>query len=304
MITLRRLYPCLLTCLIVGLSDSTHHPLPADEAVNIPLVETTARDVIDKAIQAHGGPDELNKQRIQQVHVKATSMFGQLPYTATITMQLPRQFKNEMHMEVQGKKVTTVQVMNGDIAWVSQTGESQPPKLTSEVIADMMETRHEAYVGILIPLLDSETYKLSLLGETQINGKAALGVKVESKGHKDIQLYFDKTSGLLVKIARRILNTSTMTEHLSEAYRSFKDVDGGKRPVFEVHMDGQKLAEGEVLEVRYFDKLEDSVFERADAKEAAKSLWSRWWTVAAGLAGLLVVGGAVFWMRARRLTQR
>lgn len=270
---------------------------------NVSLLDMQARDVIDRAIQAAGGHEELNKQKIMQLDIKATSMFGQMPYTATITKQLPRQFKNETRMEVQGKKTTMTQVINGDQAWVTQTGGIQLQPVNSAVIADMQEIRHEAYVTLLTPLLDAETYKLTLLAEIPVKDKPAIGVNVASKGHKDIQLYFDKESGLLVKVARRTLDTLTMTEHLSEAYRGFKDVDGVQRPVFELDMDGRRFAEGEVVGVRFFDRLDDSVFAKPADQEAAKHPWNQWWLIAAGLGVLLAAACAISLLRRRRTSR-
>jgi hypothetical protein len=217
---------------------------------------------------------------------------------------LPRQFKNEMHMEVQGKKTTMTQVINGDQAWVGHTGEMKLQPTNSAVVAEMQEIRHEAYVTLLTPLLDSETYKLTLLDETLVKDKWAFGVNVASNGHKDIQLYFDKESGLLVKIARRTLNTMTMTEHLSEAYRGFKDVDGVQRPVFEVRMDGQSFAEGEVVGVQFFDRLDDSVFAKPADDGGGKFALKTWHIVAVGVGLLLVVASAISLVRKRRATNR
>jgi hypothetical protein len=269
---------------------------------NVSLFDMTARDVIDRGIQAAGGHEELNKQKIMQIDIKAKSMFGQMPYTATITRQLPRQFKNEMHMEVQGKKTTRTQVINGDQAWVGQTGEMKLQPTNSAVVAEMQEIRHEAYVTLLTPLLDSETYKLTLLDETLVKDKWAFGVNVASNGHKDIQLYFDKASGLLVKIARRTLDTLTMTEHLSEAYRGFKEVDGAQWPVFEVRRDGQSFAEGEVVGVQFFDRLDDSVFAKPAEGDSANFTLKTWHLVAAGVGLLLAAALAISLIRRRRAT--
>jgi len=84
--------------------------------------------------------------------------------------------------------------------------------------------------------------QLSALGEIKVEGKPAVGVRVASKGHKDVNLYFDKQNGLLVKIEHRTVDFQSGQEVNEErVLTEYKDVDGRKLP-------------GRV-EVRYGDKV-------------------------------------------------
>jgi HEAT repeat protein len=257
----------------------------------------TAEDIVKRAIQAQGGRGSPEEGKVVQVRSKGTTNQG--TWTSTLTMRLPGQFKNVARLEVQDKPLTLVQVLNGDKVLMSQNGRLQP--LTSQVVADLKETRYAAYVASLTPLLDRQTFTLSLLGESPVNGQSAVGVKVESAGHREIRLDFDKASGLLVKTSRRALNTLTRTEHLHEEFRSgFRDVEGGQQPTrFEVRMDGNKIAESEIVEARYLDTLADGLFDRVQDDDAPGPGWSRSWSVAIGVGVLLSLGVAVVLMRAR-----
>jgi hypothetical protein len=91
-----------------------------------------------------------------------------------------------------------------------------------------------------------------------------VGVKVSSKGHRDVTLYFDKGSGLLVKTERRALDPKSKQEVPEERVISdYRDLDGLQSPrKAVVTMDGKKVMEAEATEVKFLDKLDDSVFAR------------------------------------------
>src|SRR5438445_725224 len=71
--------------------------------------------------------------------------------------------------------------------------------------------------------------ELSSLAETKVDGKPAVGVVVKSKGHRDVKLYFDKASGLLVKREHPVVDPSTGKEVVQEVlFRDYQDKDGLK----------------------------------------------------------------------------
>jgi hypothetical protein len=100
------------------------------------------------------------------------------------------------------------------------------------------------------------------LGEHKVKGKTALEVKVASKGQKDIKLYFDKESLLLVKVSRPGLNLLTMMVVLQEEYYSdYRLVDGVKQPHhFVVYQDGNKFLEGDVTQYTFVPSFEEKLF--------------------------------------------
>ena len=53
------------------------------------------------------------------------------------------------------------------------------------------------YLSQVLPLTD-KTYPLTGAGEAKVNDRPAVGVKVTARGHRDVTLYFDKESGLLL----------------------------------------------------------------------------------------------------------
>jgi hypothetical protein len=112
--------------------------------------------------------------------------------------------------------------------------------------------------------LKDSAYELSGLGETKVLDKPAVGIRVSRRGHKDINLYFDKDSGLLVKFDHRTMDFKTMQEvSVEHIVAEYQDKDGLKEPKKGiVNRDGKRFIEAEVVEVKYLDNIDDTQFSR------------------------------------------
>jgi hypothetical protein len=110
--------------------------------------------------------------------------------------------------------------------------------------------------------LKGKNIQVSLVGEGQVNGKPAVGLRISKEGKKDITLYFEKESGLMVKTERRARDFQSGQEVTEERIiQAYQDVAGQKFPKkVLVNRDGKKLLEAEVIESRFLEKLDDSEF--------------------------------------------
>src|SRR5262249_8374773 len=131
-----------------------------------------------------------------------------------------------------------------------------------DIVKEIKEAIFLMQMGGLASLKDKEKFKLTPLGETKVNDKPAVGIKVESKGRRDVGLWFDKESGLFNKIERRTMdfmaNQEVSEERIITAYR---DIDGLKTAKkVTVMRDGKKFLEAEVEEVKFLDKIDDGEF--------------------------------------------
>jgi hypothetical protein len=78
----------------------------------------------------------------------------------------------------------------------------------------------------VVPLKD-EGFKFALFGDVTVDGKDAVGVRVSCKGRPDINLFFDKGTGLAIKSERRAKDTRTNQEFTAESiYRDHKAFQG------------------------------------------------------------------------------
>jgi hypothetical protein len=221
--------------------------------------------VIAKAIKAHGGAAKIDALGPEYTKAKGNTQVGtnEVPFTAETFLQLPDKVKIVINYQSDGAKSTLVQVANGNKGWYKLNGDVEP--LDEQTLAETKETLYVDRVTRLTVLLkDRDAFKLSAVEETKVNGKPAAGVKVTSKGHRDVRLYFDKESGLLVKTERRAFDTNTRKEGLQEeVYSNFKEAAGVTRPMKVIfYQDGKKYMEAETTELKYVDKFDDTVFAR------------------------------------------
>jgi hypothetical protein len=228
------------------------------------------RAILDKAIAASGGAEKLAKRNSERGKSQGTLEINgaQIAFTSDSCIQLPNKLRAEMQLDFNGMKIDIVQVLSGDKGWVSAMG--QTTELPDEVVGEMKEALYTARLETLVPLIKEQGFTLTGLGESKVDDRAAVGVKVASAGHKDVELYFDKESGLLVKHGRLGID-STMKEVLKETYYSdFEDVDGLKTPKkVLVNQDGKKFLTSEVLEIRFVDTIDEKEFEKPAGEEAS-----------------------------------
>jgi hypothetical protein len=217
--------------------------------------------IVEKAIKAHGGEENLSKYKAAHVKGKGTMtvMGMDVSFTVELYSQSPNKVRTDMVLEVMGNKFPVSQVYDGKKGWAKQA--DQVMELEGDQLQDMKDEAYGNYLESLVPLAKDKNLKLEAVPEIKVEGKPAVGVKVESKGHKDMTMYFDKDSGLLVMTKRKSKDPSGM-EVESESYaRDYKDFNGTKQATkILVKNDGKKFLEGQLTDVKILEKLDDSVF--------------------------------------------
>jgi hypothetical protein len=107
-------------------------------------------------------------------------------------------------------------VLDGDKGWLNFDGATYD--FDKERLDRVQKSIYTDRVCALVTLLKDKGYTLTALGESQVKGKAVLGVKVQSEGKPDVSLHFDKETGLLFKSASRVMDLEREREVLQEVY--------------------------------------------------------------------------------------
>ena len=219
-------------------------------------------ELIDAALAAHGGEANVGKFPASTLTFKG-KVFGtgaDTPVSGTIIVAGPDRQRSEMVLETGGQKVPVVTVLAGDKGWSKVPGATKPR--TPDEVAEAKEQCHAAWVATLIPLKDPAV-TLTGLGESEVEGRKAWGVKVSSPGHRDVSLFFDQETNLLAKTETRVKDDSGQ-EVTEETYPTgYKDVQGVKQPTrFDVRRNGKRYMEGEATEVKLAEKLDPNLFTR------------------------------------------
>jgi len=222
------------------------------------------RAVIDKAIKAQGGEEKINKHKAGHVKSKGTvEVQGMsIAFNEDASFHLPNKVRSVQDLNINGASIKVMVGFDGKKAWLNVNGMDVDTML--DKIADLMN--EQVYLSEVTRLtnLKDKKYELSALGETKVQDKPAVGIRVANKGHKDINLFFDKGSGLLVKFEHRTMDINTQQEVNEERIiMEYQEKDGlkeAKKAV--VNRDGKKYIEMEVLETKYVDDIDDTQFSK------------------------------------------
>jgi hypothetical protein len=223
----------------------------------------TPQDVLNRAIQAHGGPEAVKKFPAAKVEA-AGKVFVQgvaVPFTTTSAVYLPGRSRLEMTFDVPGGgKTTIVQVVNGDI--VKQTRDGNPVEVGDVVKDHAKQSAKWAEVTQLYPLLDADQFTLTLGKDTTFGGKKYAVVTVKAKGMPDATLYFERSTGRLTHTRRTTLN---MAEEKVVEYTTrseFKTIDGVTIAMKTVTTHNNRpYLEATVTKFTPLEKLDESLFD-------------------------------------------
>jgi hypothetical protein len=221
-----------------------------------------ARAVIDKAIKAHGGADNINKLPASHLKAKGSmeAMGMNLNFNLEIHSQEPDKVRSVVELDISGKQFIVINVFDGKKAWESiggQTKEVKDAKKLEKHKTDIYVQR----ITSLAPLAGKE-FELSLVGETKVKDDDTVGVRVTSKGKPDVSLYFNKKTGLLAKAEHRTIEPFNMNEvNQEEYYSDYKQVDGVKLPHrLVIEHDGKRFMELDITEMKRLEKIADAMF--------------------------------------------
>jgi len=222
-----------------------------------------ARAIIEQGLKAQGGAEKAKGLKAFTAKAKGNieAMGMTLDFTIDIWTQMPDKSKAVINLNAGGQQLEVVQVFNGKTGWASFMG--QVKELEKEEIDEHIAMVHVEKVTNLYGVLEDKGFKLSTLGEAKVGDKAVVGVQVTMKDKRDVNLYFDKKSHLLLKAEYRALEPFSKQEVAQEKlYSEFKEVVPGIKMATKqlINNDGKKFMEMEMSEVRAVDRHDDSIF--------------------------------------------
>jgi hypothetical protein len=223
------------------------------------------KDILAKAIKAHGGEELLNKNKAAQTKSKGKINLpgvGEVEFTQEVSYMIPDKLRESMELTIMGQTLKTLTLVNGDKMTIEVDGkEITVPDQAKDALKD---AGHVLDIARLSPLKDKK-YELSLIGEDKVEDKKVVGVRVSAKDKKDVSVYFYKDTGLMAKLEYRGSDPATGKEINEE--RIITEYTKGKNGVphpkkIIVKHDGKQFLEAEVLELTSLEKLDDDVFKK------------------------------------------
>jgi hypothetical protein len=220
-----------------------------------------ANAVLDKAIAALGGEAKLRQAGAIAWKARGKS-FGdgnESAFTNETTVQDLDHFRMEWTDDNDGNLVMGVTVVNGNMGWRRYDGETRD--LDDGRLANHKRSIYLLVVPVMIVPLKGSTFLIERAGEENVGGKPAAGLKVVGPDGKEFTLYFDKETGLPVKLVATVLGFEGQPVTQQTIFRDYKEFDGIKKATkMERRRDGEKILEQEILEFKVLDKVAPETF--------------------------------------------
>ena len=226
-----------------------------------PAQDDECRAMIAKAMKAMGGEDKLASFKASHMKGKGNiSIMGtDLEFTSEILTQNPDKQKLVVQFNFMNMNFTFTKVVDGAKGW--QNIMEKTTALDAQELMEAKENFNAERIIRLAPLKDKE-YQLSPLGEVKVGDHQTVGIQVSRKGYRDVSLYFDKKTHLLIKSESRALDPSKEEVNQEKLYSGYKELlPGMKLPSkMVINNDGKKFMEIIVTEAVPVEKHDDSMF--------------------------------------------
>ncbi|HVC95876.1 MAG TPA: hypothetical protein VND64_19455 [Pirellulales bacterium] len=220
-----------------------------------------ATAVIDKGIKALGGEAKLSKGKAIAWKTKGKIHFGdnENSFTGSTTIAGLDRFRGEFEGEFGGNSVKGVTVLNGDKGW-RKFGDMSS-ELDKEGLANEKRTVYLQVVAATLLPLKGKDFQVEAAGEEKVGDADAVGVKVTPPDGKEFKLYFDKTSGLPVKLVAKIVGFTGDELTQETTYENYKDIGGIKKALkVDSKHNGERFLEAEISDFELLEKVDDKLF--------------------------------------------
>jgi hypothetical protein len=223
--------------------------------------EVDPKAVLDKGIKALGGEEKLGKSGCYTVKAKGTLTFNgnNNEFKTQGTVQGLDHYRSEFEGEFNGDAIKVVTVVNGDKGW-RKFGDNMM-ELEGDGIANEKRTIYLAVLPTTLVPLKGKDFKLEAAGEEKVDDKSAVAIKVTGPDGKDFKLFFDKESGLPVKLVARVIGFGGDEFTQETTYTNYKEFDGAKKATkLSSKRDGEKFIEQEVTDFKLIDTVPADTF--------------------------------------------
>jgi hypothetical protein len=186
-----------------------------------------------------------------------------IPFTGEWHFRGQNQSKVALEIKIGDQALKLIQVVNGAKGWTKYNTEAND--MSADELREEMAENYVRYVCSLVPLKDA-AFKLAPLGEVKISGKAAQGVRVSRQGQRDVNLFFDRASGFLVKNESQVKDVKgggnkDMTQEIF--FSKYQDFGGMQYPTqIAIKRDGNQFVNAEMTDIRIVDSVDEAIFGR------------------------------------------
>jgi hypothetical protein len=246
----RRIGAALVMALLAGMCS----PVRAADAPD-------ADAILDKGIKALGGEEKLSKLKVISWKTKGTVTFGgnDNEITTQSTVQGLDHARLEFEGEFGGNPFKGVTVLAGDKGWRDLGGNRT--ELDKDALANAKQTVYLILVPVTILPLKGKEFKVEAIAEENAGGKPAAGIKATGPDGKELRLYFDKESGLPVKLVAKVVGFMGDEYTQETTFSDYQEMGGIKKATkVQSKRDGEKFIEQQITEFKVLDEVDAKTF--------------------------------------------
>jgi hypothetical protein len=268
-----------------------------------------ARVILNRAIAAHGGETRL--QRTKKGHLKAEwkgkQWNGIFEEAWEETFDLPARYRRTIDGKANGRPYHRDGAMNGIKGWLREENAAPSDIAANELVP--VEQHWHAILPQLLLLSDKDVQLTSLPDETK-DGRTLAGIRATSP-RAVVDLYFDKSTGLIARARRPLPNFRPGQEQISETiYDDYQTIQGIRYPMRFTVSAGDDFSRTVTFStVEFLDTIDDSVFAKPETPateeipppaSASNDETPARWLIVATLSAGVVVGAMWFLVRASK----
>lgn len=232
--------------------------------MSAPVRAADAQDtnaILDKAIKALGGEENLSKAKAATWKTKGTITFmgSDNQVTTQTSVQGLDRVRQEFEGEFGGNPVKGVTILAGDKGW-RKFGDNQT-ELDKDALANEKRRVYLTVIPITILPLKGNEFKVEAIGEEKVGDKPAAGIKVTPPDGKEFRLYFDKESGLPVKLVAKVVGFMGDEFTQETTFSDYQEMAGIKKATkIQSKRDGEKFQDQQITEFKVLAQVDPKTF--------------------------------------------
>jgi hypothetical protein len=230
----------------------------------------SAKSVIEKAIEFHGGFKALNND-VPMVRTEESVMTiegDKIPVKSTWQYQPPDKRAFQAIIKIGSLQLNMRQATVGKSGW-AQFGPAPATDLSAAQVVGM-HFEHKNHVRSVKLLTTAyQDFEVGTVGSARFADRDAWKITFTSKDHKgSIDVYFDKTTGQVLgdegeRSVPALSPTHEKPSKFKVQFKSYVDVAGMKMPeTMMIWRDGQPTIDVQKVQIRIVDAVDPKVFEK------------------------------------------
>ena len=243
---------CVICALLTSMDICAGAPLPLPDGPDDP------HPIIIRAMAAHGGRENLVR------HARSYSCVKGQAGTALLSIQTwtdaSGRSKVVLDWQDNGQKLAVTRVLDGHQGW-EKINDKEAVAGSAKDLREAQESLYQRRLVLLYPLLEDKNITLSYLGESKVGDTPVHAVRVASPDRQDVDLHFDKVSGLLLKSECKVFSGMNRGKTIQIYRDNYVDREGVKIAAkVRMILDGRLYSEDELVEYRTIREFEPQTF--------------------------------------------